>query len=60
MSVVSSTFGGVQLSADDAKKFNDQVTYGRPKPAAVASFARGRPLAKQYARKGYAIVKPRP
>jgi hypothetical protein len=60
MSVISTVFGGVRLSEDDAKKFNDQVTYGRPKQAAVASLARGRKLAQQYTKKGYVIVKPRP
>ena len=37
MSVMSTVFGGVRLSDDDAKKFKDQITYGRPKAAAVAS-----------------------
>ena len=60
MSVVSTVFGGVLLSEEDAKKFRDQVTYGRPKAAAVESLARGQKLAKQYTKQGYVVVKPRP
>ena len=60
MSVISRTFGGVRLSEGDAKKFKAQVTYGRPKQAAAASLARGQKLVKEYAKKGYVILKSRP
>lgn len=60
MSVASETFGGVRLSDNDAKKFKDQITYGRPKAAAINSLARGQKLLKEYSRKGYVAVKPRP
>jgi hypothetical protein len=58
MSVHSSTFGGVRLSAEDAKKFKDQVTYGRPKQAAVQSFVRGKKLADEFVKQGFAKLKP--
>ena len=60
MSVTSETFGGVRLSAQDAEKFKNQITYGRPKAAAAESLARGQKLLKEYAKKGYVAVKPRP
>jgi hypothetical protein len=60
MSVISTVFGGVRLSDDDAKKFKAQITYGRPKPAAVAALNRGQRLANQYVKKGYVIIKRRP
>jgi hypothetical protein len=57
MSVVTSTFGGVRLTGDDAKKFRQQVTYGRPKKAAKETYARGSKLAKKFAKDGYVILK---
>jgi len=44
MSIKSSAFGGVTLTGDDAKKFMNQVRYGRPKQAAIDSAKRGSAL----------------
>ena len=41
MAVISSAFGSVNLTDDDASKFRRQVTYGKPKAAAKASLDRG-------------------
>ncbi len=41
MSIKSNAFGRVELTGADAKKFRNQVTYGRVKPAAKAAVARG-------------------
>lgn len=59
MSVITSTFGGVRLSGDDAKKFRQQVDYGRPKKAAKVAYARGSKLAEKFAQQGYVVLKPR-
>lgn len=52
MAVNSTTFGSVTLTGEDAKKFNRQVTYGRPKPAAKASVARGVALVQEFRANG--------
>lgn len=52
MSIKSSAFGGVTLTGEDAKKFINQVTYGRPKKEAVESLARGSNMAKEFAKEG--------
>ena len=41
MSIKSTAFGGVTLTGDDAKKFLNQVRYGRPNTAASESAKRG-------------------
>lgn len=41
MSIKSTAFGGVTLTGDDAKKFLNQVRYGRPSTAALKSAERG-------------------
>ncbi len=41
MSIKSSAFGRVTLSGSDAEKFKKQVSYGKPKPAAVKGVKRG-------------------
>lgn len=41
MAVHSNTFGGLQLSGEDAKKFRSQVSSGRPSQAAKASAKHG-------------------
>lgn len=60
MSVSSSTFGAVRLTKSDARKFRDQVTYGRPKQAAVDACARGKKAASDYVTNGFAVLKKRP
>jgi hypothetical protein len=59
MSVSSSTFGAVRLTDKDARKFKDQVKYGRAKKAAVESCARGKDAAAQYINQGFAVLKKR-
>jgi hypothetical protein len=59
MSVASSTFGAVRLTDEDARKFKDQMTYGRAKKAAVESCARGKAAAAQYVTEGFAVLKKR-
>lgn len=56
MSVRSSTFGGVRLSGEDAKKFINQVRYGRPNKAAAGALAQGKKMLKEYEQKGYATI----
>jgi len=57
MSVSSSTFGAVRLTKKDARKFEDQVKYGRPKKAAVDACARGKEAAAEYVSKGFVALK---
>lgn len=59
MAVHSSAFGATRLTKDDARKFKQQVTFGRPKEAAVKACARGKEAADSYVRQGYAILKAR-
>lgn len=47
MSIRSTAFGRVVLTDADAKKFKDQVTYGRPKKAAKDAVVRGVELSRQ-------------
>lgn len=56
MAVHTSIFGGIRLSGEDAKKFSDQITYGRPKKAAVNALADGKKLLKEYDKKGFATI----
>ncbi|MDP1617059.1 hypothetical protein [Phenylobacterium sp.] len=48
MAVISSTFGSVTLTDEDAKKFKRQVTYGKPKASAKESVTRGVKLAGDF------------
>jgi hypothetical protein len=52
MSIHSSAFGRVTLTDDDAKKFEQQVRYGRPKDAARDSVKRGVEAVKEYRETG--------
>lgn len=56
MAVLSNTFGGLHLSGTDAKKFRDQVKFGRANDAAKASALKGRSLAKSLAENGQVKV----
>ncbi|WP_155767356.1 hypothetical protein [Mesorhizobium loti] len=56
MSIKSSAFGGVTLTGDDAKKFLNQVRYGRPKAAAAASAKRGSAMLCQMQKSGSVSV----
>ena len=57
MSVCTTTFGGVRLTDEDAKKFNDQLAHGKPKKAAVRALSRGKRLADQYVKSGFVGLK---
>jgi len=52
MSIKSNAFSGVTLSGDDAKKFKNQVIYGKPKKAAVESVKRGVALSREFEKNG--------
>ncbi len=41
MAIKSSAFGRVTLTEKDAQKFKNQVTFGKPKAAALESVKRG-------------------
>ncbi|MCH4560360.1 hypothetical protein [Mesorhizobium jarvisii] len=56
MSIKSSAFGGVTLTGEDAKKFLNQVRYGRPKAAATASAKRGSAMLSQMQKSGSVSV----
>jgi hypothetical protein len=46
MAIKSNAFGRVTLTEQDAKKFQDQVTYGKPKAAAKEAVKRGVQLSR--------------
>lgn len=57
MSIRSSTFGAVRLTGEDARKFQAQVTYGRPKKIPAADLKRARAAVAAFVRDGYAPLK---
>lgn len=59
MSIKSTAFGRVVLTDADAKKFVNQVTYGKPKQAAKESVARGLSLSRQLRENGSFTLKVR-
>lgn len=52
MAIQSNAFGRVTLTDQDAKKFQTQVTYGRPKPAAREAAKRGVMLSQKLTSSG--------
>jgi hypothetical protein len=52
MAVISSAFGQVKLTDDDAKKFQNQVTYGKPKPSAHETVKQGSALFREFQANG--------
>jgi hypothetical protein len=56
MSVHTSILGGVRLTGQDAKKFRDQVTRGRPSKAAGKGLEEGTRLVKEYNANGFARI----
>lgn len=56
MSITSNAFGRVTLTGRDAKKFKAQVTYGRPKLAAVESVRKGIEMSRQFERNGGSVT----
>lgn len=57
VSIKSSAFGGVTLSGKDAKKFVDQITYGKANKAAAPAIERGVRMAKTFAANGAVRVR---
>ena len=53
MGIKSTAFGRVVLTDADAKKFRNQVTYGRPKKAASEGVAAGLKLNIELQAKGF-------
>lgn len=56
MAVHSNTFGGLQLTGDDAKKFRSQVKSGRSNQAAKNSAANGIAAARALLKEDYVKV----
>jgi hypothetical protein len=56
MAIKSSTFGRVTLTESDAKKFKNQITYGKPKLAAIESVKRGVALSRTMRDRGKVTV----
>ncbi len=52
MAIKSLDFGRVTLTGDDAKKFRNQVTHGRPKSVAVDNLKRGGVMYRNFRDKG--------
>lgn len=52
MGIKSHAFGRVTLTGRDAEKFKNQVTYGKPKAAAVAAVKRGVVLSRELQQTG--------
>ncbi len=52
MSIKSHAFGRVTLTGQDAKKFKNQVTYGKAKPRAKTTVKRGALLVKKLSKTG--------
>ncbi len=57
MAVYSNTFGGLRLTGDDARKFRNQTTYGRPGKGAQEAARRGNGLAASLLRDGFVKVR---
>lgn len=47
MAITSHAFGRVTLTKSDAVKFENQVTFGKPKAAAVENVKRGVEMSRQ-------------
>lgn len=52
MAIQSNAFGRVRLSGEDAKKFERQVKFGRPKPHARDNVSQGVELVQALRSKG--------
>jgi hypothetical protein len=57
MSIKSHAFGRVTLTGQDARKFKNQVLYGKAKPAAKASVKSGIVLARKLSKSGSLTVR---
>jgi hypothetical protein len=56
MAIQSNAFGRVVLTGADARKFEDQVRYGRLKPAAEKSAKRGAEMLRQMRAKSSSVA----
>ena len=56
MSIQSHAFGRVTLTGEDAKKFKNQVKYGKPKKAAIESIKRGVVLSRKLEKNGRVVL----
>lgn len=54
---IKSSFGSVVLTNEDARKFQNQVIYGKPKAAAVEAVPRAKKLAEEMAENGHIVIK---
>lgn len=59
MGIQSRAFSGVKLTGKDARKFKDQVAYGRPKLAAMETVKRGQAMADSLNKDGYIVFRDR-
>ncbi|MBU2477536.1 MAG: hypothetical protein KKA36_00475 [Gammaproteobacteria bacterium] len=59
MAVKSTVFGSVTLSGIEAEKFRRQVTYGRPKKAAIESAKKGAKMRAEFEKTGRVIIRAR-
>jgi len=57
MSIVSHAFGRVKLTEADARKFKNQVTYGKPKAAASKAVSDGIKLSQSLSKDGVVRLK---
>jgi hypothetical protein len=57
MSIRSHAFGRVTLTGQDARKFKNQVAYGKPSAAAKASVRSGVKLSRLYEKTGRLSVR---
>ena len=55
MGIKSNSFGGVVLTGADAKKFRQQITYGKPKAAASKSVKWGEELSRKFHKGGGSV-----
>lgn len=58
MAIKTSTFSGWYLTGEDADQFRRQINDPTPNLLAREAIRRGEGLAKEYAEKGYATIRP--
>ena len=51
------TYQRFKISGEDARKFKNQLRYGRPKQAAKAAAVRGKVMMGHFQKKGYVMVR---
>ena len=59
MAVISNTFGSTTLTEADAKKFKDQITYGRPKAEAREALERGAGMSEALRQNKRLVLRPK-